>query len=117
MTMTPVALLDSTEISAAGAHRQVEQGSASQGDMLVYFFRIAEEDKETAYSMLGSQAKARLVYDAGENVQYVSKIELVAHPEASHCENWEQLIERLYPGHHIILIGERNIVLRPAAKN
>lgn len=112
-----VALPEGKCLVGTYSHRQVEQGSASQGDMLVYFFRIAEEDKETAYSMLGSQAKARLVYDAGENVQYVSKIELVAHPEASHCENWEQLIERLYPGHHIVLIGERNIVLRPVVKN
>lgn len=99
------------------SHRKVEQGSANQGDILVYFFRIAEEDKETAYSMLGSNAKARLVFEAGENVQYVSKMELIAHPEASLCENWEQLIERLYPNHHIVLIGDRNIILRPAAKN
>lgn len=99
------------------SHRQVEQGSANQGDILVYFFRIAEQDKETAYNMLGSQAKARLVYETGENVQYVSKMELIAHPEASLCENWEQLIERLYPNHHIVLIGDRNIVLRPATKN
>ena len=112
-----VALPEGKALSGTYSHRQVEQGTASQGDILIYFFRIAEEDKETAYSMLGSQARARLVYDAGDNVQYVSKMELVAHPEASQCENWEQLVERLYPGHHIILVGERNIILRPTSKN
>jgi hypothetical protein len=63
--------------------------------------------------MLGSNAKARLVYDAGENVQYISKIELIAHPEAAECDSWEELISRLYPEHSLILIGERNIIIRP----
>lgn len=112
-----VALPEGKTLTGTYSHRQVEQGSASQGDILVYFFRMDEKDKDTAYSMLGSRAKARLVYDAGENVQYVSKMELIAHPDASLCENWEQLIERLYPGHHIILVGERNIIIRPVAKN
>ena len=112
-----VALPEGKTLSGTYSHRRVEQGNAGQGDILVYFFRMEEKDKDTAYSMLGSRAKARLVYDAGENVQYVSKMELIAHPDASLCENWEQLVERLYPDHHIILVGERNIVLRPAAKN
>ena len=63
--------------------------------------------------MLGSNAKARLIYEAGEQVQYVSKLELIAHPEAADCENWEELIARLYPEHDMVLIGERNIVIRP----
>ncbi len=95
------------------SHRKVEQNSAGNGDMLVYYFRVPEADKETAYNMLGSHAKARLVYDAGENVQYISKLELISHPEAAECENWEQLVARLYPEHHLILIGQRNIIIRP----
>ena len=95
------------------SHRKVEQSTAGEGDMLVYFFKVPEADNETAYKMLGSHAKARLVYDAGENVQYVSKLELIAHPEAAECENWEQLVARLYPQHDLILIGERNIIIRP----
>ena len=51
--------------------------------------------------------------EAGEQVQYVSKLELIAHPEAADCENWEELIARLYPEHDMVLIGERNIVIRP----
>lgn len=112
-----VALPEGENLTGTYSHRQVEQGSASQGDILVYFFRIDDRNKETAYSMLGSSAKARLVYDAGENVQYVSKAELIAHPDASLCENWEQLVEKLYPNHLIVLIGERNIILRPVSKN
>lgn len=109
-----VALPEGRLLTGRFSHRQVEQNSSGAGDMLVYFFQVPEESKETAYSMLGSHAKARLTYDAGENVQYVSKMELIAHPEAAQCENWEQLVERLYPAHHIILVGERNIILRPA---
>lgn len=99
------------------SHRKVEQNHSGNGDMLVYFFKVPEADKETAYKMLGSHAKARLVYDAGENVQYVSKLELIAHPEAAECENWEQLVARLYPQHDLILIGERNIIIRPRNGN
>lgn len=100
-------------LTGAYSHRKVEQNNSGGGDMLVYFFKVPESEKETAYNMLGSNAKARLVYDAGENVQYVSKLELIAHPEAAECESWEQLVARLYPQHHLVLIGERNIVIRP----
>ncbi len=94
-------------------HHTVEKSNSSGGDMLVYYFKVPEADKDTAYNMLGSNAKARLVYDAGDKVQYVNKLELIRHPEAANCESWEQLIERLYPDHSLILIGERNIIIRP----
>ncbi len=108
-----VSLPEGKELTGRYSHRKVEQNNSGDGDMLVYFFKVPEADKETAYKMLGSHAKARLVYDAGENVQYVSKLELIAHPEAAECENWEQLVARLYPQHDLILIGERNIIIRP----
>lgn len=99
------------------SHRTVEQNNSGSGDMLVYYFKVPEADRDIAYNMLGSNAKARLVYDAGENVQYVSKLELISHPEAADCENWEQLVDRLYPQHDLILIGERNIIIRPRSGN
>lgn len=95
------------------SHRKVEQSNSANSDMLVYYFRVPEADKETAFSMLGSNAKANLVYDAGENVQFISKLELISHPEAPQCENWEQLIARAYPEHDLVLIGERHIIIRP----
>ena len=109
-----VALPEGKILTGRFSHRLVEHSASGAGDALIYFFQIPEQDHDTAYNMLGSNAKARLVYDAGENVQYVSKVELIAHPEAAQCENWEQLIERLYPQHHIVLIGDRNIIIRPA---
>ena len=108
-----VSLPEGKIITGTFSHRKVEQSTSGDGDMLVYFFKVPDADKETAYKMLGSHAKARLVYEAGENVQYVSKLELIAHPEAAECENWEQLVARLYPQHDLILIGERNIIIRP----
>ena len=41
------------------------------------------------------------------------KAQMLSRPEASDCENWEQLVERLFPDCNIVLIAERNIVLRP----
>lgn len=108
-----VALPEDKTLTGTFSHRKVEQNVSGKGDMLVYYFKVPEADKEIAYNMLGSNAKARLVYDAGENVQYISKIELIAHPEAAECDSWEELISRLYPEHSLILIGERNIIIRP----
>lgn len=108
-----VVLPEDKTLTGTFSHRKVEQNVSGKGDMLVYYFKVPEADKEIAYNMLGSNAKARLVYDAGENVQYISKIELIAHPEAAECDSWEELISRLYPEHSLILIGERNIIIRP----
>ena len=108
-----VALPEGRQLTGTFSHRQVEQNHGGSGDMLVYFFKVPEADKETAFRMLGSNARARLLYDAGDKVQYVNKLELIAHPEAAECENWEQLVSRLYPEHVLILIGDRNIIIRP----
>lgn len=112
-----VELPEGKRLVGSYSHRTVEQSNSGKGDMLVYYFKVPEEDKDVAYNMLGSNAKARLVYDAGENVQYISKLELISHPEAAECENWEQLVARLYPQHHLVLIGERNIIIRPRSSN
>ena len=108
-----ISLPEGRTLSGSFSHRKVEQHNNSRSDMLVYYFKVPEADHETAYNMIGSNAQARLVYEAGENAQYVSKLDLIAHPEAAQCENWEQLISKLYPEHVLILIGERNIIIRP----
>lgn len=94
--------------------RRVEAGG--NGDMLVYFFRLAESDHETAHSMLGSHAQVRLLYDAGEDTLSVSKQELVTRPEAAGCDNWEELVTKLYPDYCVVLVAERNIILRRRAE-
>lgn len=106
-------LPEGRQLTGQFAHRKVEKNSSANSDMLVYYFRVPEADKETAFSMLGSNAKASLVYEAGDNVLFVSKLELITHPEAAQCENWEQLAARAYPEHTLILIGERQLILRP----
>ncbi len=108
-----ISLPEGRSLSGTFSHRKVEQNSSGRSDMLVYYFKVPEAEHETAYNMIGSNAQARLVYEAGENAQYVSKLDLIAHPEAAQCENWEQLISKLYPEHVLILIGERNIIIRP----
>lgn len=108
-----VALPEGRQLCGTFAYRKLEQNAGGRGDMLVYYFKVPEADKETAFNLLGSNAQARLDYEAGSHVQQVSKLELVARPEAAECENWEQLVQRLYPDHVLILVGERNIIIRP----
>ncbi len=105
-----VALPGGKVLTGRFSHRRVEQ--AGNSDMLVYFFRVPQEEHDTAFNMLGSNAQAKLLYEAEGEVQVLPKLELISHPEAAGCENWEQLVERLYPESALILIGERDIILR-----
>lgn len=95
---------------AAYSHRKVERAN-SGGDMLVYFFRLPQEDHDVAYSMLGSNCRADLFYEAGEGVQSVPKAALVADPRAAECEDWQQLVQTVYPGYSIVIIAERDIII------
>ena len=91
-------------------HRRVERGG--NGDMLVYFFRLPKEEHDTALNMLGTNAQAHLVFDADPGTITVNKAELIMKPEAAECSDWEELIARLYPHHHIVIVGERSVILR-----
>ncbi|MGN0836300.1 MAG: hypothetical protein ACI4OS_02570 [Akkermansia sp.] len=106
-----VSLPEGQQLTARYDHRSVEQ--SNHGDMLVYFFRLPTEAHATAFSLLGSNPTAQLFYDTGENTLTVNKAELAARPEAETCRDWEELIVRLYPEHRIVVIGERDIILRP----
>lgn len=105
-----LSLPEGKKLSAPFSHRRVER--AGQGDSLIYYFRVPQEEHSTAYRMLGSRYSASLFYEAEGNILRVSKAQLAAHPDAADCENWEQLINRAYPEHSIIIIGTRDIVLR-----
>lgn len=106
-----VALPEGKRLVGTFDKRRVERGNGA--DMLVYFFRIAKEDHDTAFSLLGTNAQAHLVYDSDEGSITVRKSELITKPEAARCGDWEELISLLYPQHVIVLTGERDIILRP----
>lgn len=93
------------------SHRRVEK-SGSNGDMLVYFFKIPEELHPHAFNMLGSNAMATLLYSAEEGMMRVPKMQLLAHPSAPECESWKQLVSEVYPGYVIVVITERDILIR-----
>ena len=93
------------------SHRRVEPGNG--GDMLVYFFRIPADDHERAFRMLGSNARAKLMFDTPEGAQLLNKGELVRRPAATECRNWEELVQKLYPEHSLLLIAEQHIIICP----
>ncbi len=107
-----VALPEGRELRGAFAFRRVEQSRGGGGDMLVYFFRLPEGDSETAFGMLGSNTTASLFYEADERVERVSKARLAAHPEAAKCESWAELVQCAYPGAVIVVVADRDIVIR-----
>ncbi|MBQ8517701.1 MAG: hypothetical protein IJ498_09005 [Akkermansia sp.] len=106
-----ISLPEGRELRGDFSHRRVEQGNG--GDMLVYFFRIPEKDHDCAFSMLGSHARAQLIFNAPEGTMQLDKGELARHPMATECRNWEELIQKLYPEYHLVLIGEHQILIRP----
>lgn len=92
------------------SHRRVER-AGSDRDALIYYFKLPQQDHETAFNIMGSNATATLTYETGSETLLVSKATLIARPEAADCESWQQLAELLYPGYHILLVAERDIVL------
>lgn len=93
------------------SNRRVEQGSAS-ADMLVYFFRLPEEDHARAYDMLGTSSTAKLFYEMEEGVELIRKDALLLHPAASSCEDWAALVRAARPGYELVLVTDRYIVAR-----
>ena len=104
-------LPEGRSISAPFSHRRVER-SNSGADMLVYYFRLPEDFHDEAFRMLGSNARAHLFYEAGDGALRLSKTELSTLPEAETCSSWEELIERVRPDCTILLITEREVILR-----
>lgn len=106
-----LSLPEGRSITAPFSHRRVER-SPSGTDMLVYYFRLPEDFYDEAFRMLGSNARARLIYEAGDGALRLSKTALSTLPEAETCSSWEELIERVRPDWCILLITEREIILR-----
>ena len=97
------------------AFRRVE--ASSGGDMLAYFFKISPDDHETAYSMMGTNASAELLYTPEDEVELVKKIDLLAHPAAAECEDWKQLVAVAHPGCVLVLTTERFVLIRKTNPN
>lgn len=91
--------------------RRVER--VSNGDMLVYYFRVAEEDKETAFSLLGTTAKAKLYYKCSANVKRVNKAELSTSRHAEESEDWQDVIKKMYPDYNVLLEAGKDILILP----
>ncbi len=111
-----VALPEGRELRAPFAFRRVERSGSSGGDMLAYFFRLPEADSETAYGMLGSNTKASLFYEVDGTVERVSKASLAAHPQAGQCESWAELVALAHPGAVVVVVADRDVVIRHAGQ-
>ncbi len=107
-----VPLPEGRKLEGQFAFRRVERARTGNSDMLVYFFRLPAEDADTAFGMLGSNTTASLFYEADGGVERVRKAQLAAHPAASKCENWEELVAAAYPGASIVFVADRDIVIR-----
>lgn len=106
-----ISLPTGEQLRGVYAFRRVEK-SNNGSDMLVYFFKLPQESHATAYNMLGSNANATLLYSAEEDAKVVSKISLLAHPAAPECEDWKQLVAKVYPGYAVVVITERDVLIR-----
>ncbi len=110
-----VDLPEGRKLVGSYAYRRVER-NRNGGDVLIYFFRLPAEDAETAYGMLGSNTTASLFYEVDGTVERISKAKLAAHPEAGSCESWAELFEIACPGAVVVVVAERDIIIRHAEK-
>lgn len=106
-----VSLPEGQQLRGEFAFRRVERQASA--DLLAYYFRVPKEAHEQAFSMLGGKYTATLHYEAGSGITRVSKASLATHPKAEQCSDWEELISIAYPDHNIVIIGTRDIILRP----
>ncbi len=97
------------------AHRRVEQ--SSNDSTLIYSFRVEDKDKERAFSMIGTSARAKLYYNCEEPTLILSKASLSTNPLAEDCSDWTELIRKTHPEHHILIETEKDIILIPATKS
>lgn len=104
-----ISLPEGKKLQGKFARRMVER--AGNGDALIYYFRIPQEDHATAHRMLGSRYTATLNYEVEGEVLRVSKAKLAAHPQAGQCDDWEELVTVAYPGYAIVIVGTRELVL------
>ena len=81
--------------------------------MLVYCFAIPEADNETAFSMLGTNARAELIYRSEGDTLRVNKAQLALTPQANQCESWAQLIQLVHPTYSILIEAEKELILTP----
>ncbi|MBE6419265.1 MAG: hypothetical protein E7031_03965 [Akkermansiaceae bacterium] len=104
-----ISLPEGKKLKGTFDHRMVER--AGNGDALIYYFRIPQEDHATAHRMLGSRYTATLNYEVTGEVLRVNKAELAAHPQAAQCDDWEALVAVAYPDYAILIVGTRELVL------
>lgn len=100
-------------LRASWHHKRVE--SRNDRETLVYYFALAEQDREKAWELIGAQTIAELYYTTTEDeqVQYILKFDLAEEAGEQPFETWEELIATLRPGWRIVFIGETHICLSP----
>jgi hypothetical protein len=99
-------------ICAPWHHKKVEMRNRKES--LVYYFAIAEEDREQAWEQVGANLVAELRFSAAEHEELLSihKAELAAQAGKQPFETWEELVATLRPHYHILFVGETHICLK-----
>ncbi len=98
------------KLRAQWHHMKVDKGD--RGETLFYYFLIAPQDNEKAFSLIGSNIIAELFYKGDEGWLYERKSELAMEAGSTPIETWEKLLAVLRPGYDIVFVGETHICLR-----
>ncbi len=99
-------------IRANWHHKKVEQNGRKE--TLVYYFAVAAQDKERAWSLVGANTIGELFYTPSENedLLYVRKTELAAEAGTTPYETWEELIAAVRPDFELVFTGETHLCLK-----
>ncbi len=98
------------KLEAEWHHTKVDK--AERGETLFYYFQVPKEEKEKAFSLIGSNLVAELFYKGEDDWLYEKKSDLAMEAGSRFIETWEGLVDTLRPGYTIVFIGETHICLR-----
>lgn len=91
-------------------HKKIEK--SGQEEVLVYFFKVGNNDSDKAWGLLGSNTVVRLCYRGDDTCLYEAKFTLAREAKNVPFETWEKLVEILRPGYCIVFVGETHLCLR-----
>ncbi len=109
-----VELVSGEKLTGTFAYKRQEKSTstAGNGEVQAFYFKLDPSQHETADKMKGTNCLAKLYYMAGEDVIFISKMQLANMPEARDSVSWQSLLARVKPDYELIIIGETQIIAR-----
>ncbi len=93
------------------SHRRLEKSGSSEG--FVYYFILPEDQADLSFSLLGSTAQTKLLYEVSDKLKRVNMHEHYSGDIAENSRDKEELIKKSFPGYNLLLETDEELILIP----